>query len=217
MSHAVYLFLVDASDTEEDWDGWKGRVDDFVTEHGDSNNWYTALMGVTQKDGVHVYADSTHFSAASPGGTPTWEKALRLSLGMVQADLRLRGSRSMTVPGMAANSAEVELEALSREELLGVILKEVPASLAWQLMQMSVQDFETLREMDTDYSRIGDLNGLYTFKKTFEIYTSLIASAVPPFYGGENVCFYTHRCFDLRIDRGTDLTGCAILYADIHT
>lgn len=218
MTHGLYLFLVSeedvtAEDHENKWDYWKEQVDAYANEVGDENNWYTILEAVT-KDGEYYAYDPGKNSRSK---NIRWNDAMRLSVGILQSDMRLRGSGGLGIPGMKPTTAEAQLNAMSRDELLALILKEVPATLSWQLMKMSGMSFEQLEAWRDDHTGLGTIDSVYTLKATMRAYMAMINSSVPPFTR-DSMSFYDYRCFDLRAEnQGSDLDKCAIIYVDIHT
>lgn len=220
MAHSICLFLVSKQDAvdaaSEKWEFWEDQVHDHADRVGDENNWYTILCGVTDEGETHLY-DTAKGPSEGELKTLTWEIAMRLSIGIFQNSVLLSGTSLVFIPGMKTSKEEKLLDAMTRDELLAYILKEIPSQLAWQYMQMSGKMFVELTKWREDRSTIGSNDDWYTFKQRQTAFSALLESQVAPFTRQYDTSYYDYRCFDLRDNDGPDTKDCAIIYVDMHT
>lgn len=194
--HAVYHFLCKTDLTQSDADireDVASRVEDYLNNHGDENNWSSNIAVVTKDNRVLPFDDDARYTA--PNDT-TFEGARLFALRCVATDMDLAGNRY----GFGTKESD-PTENMDFATLEAHIRKEVPEMLA--------------KMYGEKVGKTGDKFDLsdYTRKKLaqgFEIFTD---SENAPF-GRPYNSPYDYRCYDLTDGEGD---ANAIVQVDIHT
>jgi hypothetical protein len=190
-------------------------VDQFIERRGDENNWYTLLVGVKHNGEKHVYKEESMHFKADDGAT--FESAMRLAMGCVASEIQLGGGGYINIPGVERSDEEKLIDDMSYDELQQEIISNAFAALGWEFSTMSTMTWDQLIKRE-DFTQDRKSLGMYAFKTMAQAMLCFMDCCVAPFTQ-RSATPYEYRCFDLRQDDygSTDLSNCAIIYADIHT
>lgn len=212
MSHANSTFLMaldaDAFLGEED-ERREFIEEEFSERFGsrlDENNWFHHLA-VFFKDGRYLmWPNSEPGSFAELSSGDRWQAVRRYALQCVAVDFRLFGATPWTL-GDTGNEGNEKIDALTFENLLAEIYRQVPVLLSEQYSSLIGKPEWSATIPDeswmTEYDR----------RKMALMFEAVRNSNHVPFTRWSVVTPYEYRAFDLTLGEEPN----AILITDIHT
>ncbi|MGO9021809.1 MAG: hypothetical protein ACLQVJ_26020 [Syntrophobacteraceae bacterium] len=211
MSHSNFSFLMalDADafldDEDERREFIKSEFSDRFESRLDDNNWFHHLAAFFKDGSYLLWPKSEPGSFAENLDENRWQAVHRYALQCVAVDFRLFGAMTWTF-GDIGNEGNRKIDAMTFDDLLSEIYRQVPASLSKQ--------FSSLQGKPASLSKISDESWMkeYDRRKMVLMFEALRNANHVPFTKSI-VTPYEYRAFDLTLGEEPN----AILITDIHT